>query len=264
MRDPAEHPVDRYRAAVARTLRLPPSLEADRLDEIAIHIDDTVASLIDEGLDRAHAEREALARLGSPEVLGDELRRAEQTARRALAAVGGGIVAAAGGVIRGSIVGFLALFSTFVGGALLVQAVAHLTGWQVNPVLPVSNAGAYVSIAWLAAFLGARSAAEAIARGSRRRIVDVRAPVAVAATAVAVWVVATWQLEQDWLSVAALLALPALAAIGPFAGHDDPAGPRGWSRAWFVAAAAALLLPVVLLSGVGGGVTGAGPGVGQS
>ncbi|HET7028337.1 MAG TPA: hypothetical protein VFI28_11655, partial [Candidatus Limnocylindrales bacterium] len=31
-----------------------------------------------------------------------------------------------------------------------------------------------------------------------------------------------------------------------------------------VAAAAALLLPVVLLSGVGGGVTGAGPGVGQS
>ena len=144
MRDPAERPVDRYLAAVARTLRLPPSLEVDRLDEIAAHIEDTVDSLLDEGLDRDHAEREALARLGSPEVLGEELRRAEQTARRALAAVGGGIVAAAGGVIRGWIVGFLALFSTFVGGALLVQAVAHVTGWQLNPVLPVSSAGCSV------------------------------------------------------------------------------------------------------------------------
>jgi uncharacterized membrane protein len=67
-----------YLDEVGRHLRMPDNRRDDVLDELAAHLEDAVTQLITDGRSRDDAEAEALRRLGSPDDLGDALRRTHQ------------------------------------------------------------------------------------------------------------------------------------------------------------------------------------------
>ena len=96
-----------YLDRVTAELRLPAVDVAEVRAELADHLQDSIASLEAEGLDRERATREALARLGSADELGRHLRQAHQSTRRLLAGVGGGVFAAGGGFVLGYLGGIL-------------------------------------------------------------------------------------------------------------------------------------------------------------
>ncbi len=113
-----------YLDRMSGELRLPAADAAEVRAELVDHIQDSIASLEAEGLDRERATREALARLGSADELGRHLRHAHQSTRRLLAGVGGGVFAAGGGFVLGYLGGLvLALLLTLLFGA----AIAVLT-----------------------------------------------------------------------------------------------------------------------------------------
>jgi hypothetical protein len=67
MADPLDaRPRDRYLALVAAELRLSDEVDREVVEELAAHIAVAMTDLIAEGLTPDQAEREALARLGSP------------------------------------------------------------------------------------------------------------------------------------------------------------------------------------------------------
>lgn len=84
-----------FLAEVASRLDLPDDLARELLDELAGHLDDATAALGEAGYAADDAERRAIRELGEPGLLGRELSRARHGRRQLLAAVGGGIRAAA-------------------------------------------------------------------------------------------------------------------------------------------------------------------------
>ncbi|HEX7497926.1 MAG TPA: permease prefix domain 1-containing protein [Candidatus Limnocylindrales bacterium] len=99
--------ISTYLDRMSGELLLPAADVAEVRAELADHLQDSIASLETEGLDRERATREALARLGSADELGRHLRHAHQSTRRLLAGVGGGVFAAGGGFVLGYLGGIL-------------------------------------------------------------------------------------------------------------------------------------------------------------
>jgi hypothetical protein len=113
-------PVSAYLDRMSGELLLPAADIAEVRAELADHLQDSIASLEAEGLDRERATREALARLGSADELGRHLRHAHQSTRRLLAGAGGGVFAAGGGFVLGYLGGLaVALLLALVIAAIM-------------------------------------------------------------------------------------------------------------------------------------------------
>ena len=199
---------ERYLAQVAARLRMPLSAEREVVDELRAHLDDAREALEAEGLDPEMAEREAMARLGSPDALGDDLRRTHQTRRRLLAAVGGGVWDGLKDAFTGYIVGIIVVLIVFAALGTLAQQLlgsAFLAGVSGRSGEAIYS-GSLLSIA---AWWGARGVVRSLARRALRRTAAVRAPVAVAGAvpmvAILLFVV---RLHYTWAGIAAMLAIP--------------------------------------------------------
>ena len=250
--DPTRWTSDRpgYLARVAASLRLPESDARDVIEELEGHIADSTAALMADGLSQEQAERNTLARLGAPDVLAGDLRRARQTSRRMLAAVGGGVWAAT----RSGTFGLLVGAATALPALLLV---ATIVGLFLPSVLflrePVASAS-LIAWAWtIVAFLAAGAATRRIAVTARRPIADVRMPAAVlAAVVIGAAVLLIPSMALDEMSAIVLLAIPLGGVLGALLATE-----RGRPSRWLAPLAILVIvfgfvvLPLALISAPG-------------
>jgi hypothetical protein len=124
--------ISAYLDRMSGVLLLPAADVAEVRAELADHLQDSIASLQAEGLDRERATREALARLGSADELGRQLRRAHQSTRRLLAGAGGGVFAAGGGFVLGYLGGLAVAL-------LLALVIAAITAILTRIGLPMPD-----------------------------------------------------------------------------------------------------------------------------
>jgi hypothetical protein len=258
MADPLDaRPRDRYLALVAAELRLSDEVGREVVEELAAHIADAMTDLIAEGLTPDQAEREALARLGSPEALAQDIGRAHRTTRRMLAAAGGGLVAAGGGAFRGWFIGIFAIL-----GAFYLIAIA---GWLLNRLVHVQlnidmadrgwNSAITGLAAWVAVWGATQAGIAAVARMNRRPVDSVRPILAGLGVVVGVLGIATWRTELNWASVLAILALPLIALVAASRVREAAPMPgRRMTRRSFGVAALVVVIPVVIMLAVGGAV----------
>jgi uncharacterized membrane protein len=215
---PSDHEL--YLARVAAALRMPDTTTREITEELADHLADARAAMVEAGLTVDQADREALARLGNPEDLANGVRRAHQTRRRLATAIG----PAVGATIRGVVVGYFfgiglltlaAILAVVVIG--LIGSTLHLsfggydTGWSGGPVT-----------LFVAAYAG-HGIPRVVAFRSERWVQDVRVPVGVIG-AIVVAVVAWFfvRLPIDVATVAVLLLAPAAFALGAVSAADRP------------------------------------------
>ena len=204
-------------------LALPAADVAEVRAELADHLQDSIASLEAEGLDRDRAIREALGRLGPAADLGRQLRMAHQSTKRLLAGVGGGVFAGGGGFVLGYLGGImLALF------AALALALATPPLAAVGLRLPDITSGDHSGNAINSIFL---AVATAIAAGAATRYavrtsasLSRRTPRSVAAfwavgggLGFGWWAIFGMRGAQSWPSVAIELCVPVVAAVAAFA-----------------------------------------------
>jgi hypothetical protein len=202
---------------------MPADAEREVLDELRAHLDDARGALETEGLDPDRAEREAMARLGSPDALGDDLRRTHQTRRRLLAAAGGGIWDGFKDAITGYIVGIIVVLIIFM---ILANVAQRLLGpasvtWVVGRGLETTYTGSLLAIA---AWWGARGFVRSMSRRSFRRAAAIRVPVAIAGAALFSLPLLVSPLHYSWAGVLAMLAIPVSWAVA--AGTTSELGRR--------------------------------------
>ena len=193
-------------------------------EELAAHLEDSIASLMAEGLDEERAAAEAIARLGRPEALARDLEAARRTTRRLLAGAAGGVFQAGVGALWGLIVGYLTLLLVAVVAALLLATIAKLPVDFVAAHLPafdtdsndlglnaIFGAFALASAAWF----GARRAVLTTYHVSRRNPEQVRAAWAVVGgIGLLAFVLFVYSGQQTLLAVAAELSIPTAFVIG--------------------------------------------------
>ena len=255
MADP-ERPAttDEYLARVSAGLCLPEPYAGDVRDELAAHLADATAALIEEGLTQEQAEREAIARLGSPEVLANGLRRAQQTRRRLLAGAGGGVWAAAGHGIGGTILGYGLLMTVTLVIAVLGAALNRFIrlDWSLDPSVPYQawTTALAAGAMCVGAFLGARRAVKATATRSLRSVREVGPWWALGgAIVLGLWVLFILRMPLGWPAVGAELLIPVSFAAGATIMIERP-GPRIRMRHILLAAVVGFVLPVIMLFGV--------------
>jgi hypothetical protein len=241
-----EPAVDAYLAAIGAELRLPEPWATEVLDEIAAHLTDGIDEGTRAGLTADDAAAAAIARLGPPDGLARDLRRAHQTPRRLAAGLAGGAVAAVGGAVRGTILGYVSMLAVAVLVFILVTLLQRLTGLRlglagVPPESWTDTIGA-VAVA-VGAFTAARAATLTVATRSRRdpwrlgRWLAVPGMVAAGA-----WAVFGASVALSWPVVLALLAVPGAFAAGALLGLGQRA-PRLPTRSVAAALLAGVLLP---------------------
>lgn len=213
MVDPTD-PRELYLTRVAAGLQLPPSVAHEIVEELAGHLADATETLQAEGLDAAMAEREAMARLGNPDVLSESIRLAHQTRRRALVAAGFGVLAGLNGAFWGYLfAGGMLSLTALVGFGLLSVLISVLglsvSGWQTwNPIIGVL-------MALFAAGLAGNRVIGVVATRSYRQPGDIVAPVALVGAAAIGWVTIFWiRIDQDPATVALLFLTPVAFAAG--------------------------------------------------
>ena len=209
-----------YLDAVDSALGLPPEVRAEIRAELSDHLDDSIEALEAEGLDRARATREALARLGRAEELARQLRAAHQSTRRLLAGAAGGVWSAGVGMVQGylAVLGLVAL-ALDLGVLFLQRSVEALgvswNGIKIGPSDLETTTALLCVMAWVPAFVAGRRCVRASSRLSRRKARQLRGFWAVAGVSALGWLV-TFQIgvQQSWLVVPCELAIPAAFAAG--------------------------------------------------
>ena len=228
-----------YLARVAAQLRLPPGVEREIVEELAAHVADAKEALAGEGLTAGQAEREALARLGNPEALADDIRRAQQTTRRLATAGARATVSFARTGFWWLLVSYLLLFVTTIAVWILMSAVHSMLPDADPPLGTVNTFGAMAFVWVVGAFFGAREAVLVAATVARRPVAQVgRWVAALGAPVVALWALAIFEAELDWLAVVGLLLVPVAFVAGCLAGPRvrRPDHPRRRAAAAVVAA----------------------------
>jgi diacylglycerol kinase len=171
--------VSEFLSALDGRLDMPAAVRAEIRLELADHLEDSIAAIEAEGLDRDRATREALARLGQPEDLAAQLRHAHQTTRRLLAGAAGGVFQAGLGVVWGAVLGYVAMLLVIVVFAILLNtalkplvdlAASHLPNISTESQDLAANSAFGAAVLLFPAFLAARFGARACARMSRRSI----------------------------------------------------------------------------------------------
>jgi uncharacterized membrane protein len=235
-----------YLDRVGDHLRMPDDRRDEVLEEIAAHLDDAIDALMEEGLSIEQAEREAMARLGSPAELGDELRRTHQTTKRLLAAAGGGVWQGVMGGFTGYIAAAVWLIPVSLVLTAVVSALASSAGGSgyddvtglVTAYTPFALAGG--------AFLAGRRAARTVADRAWRRPQAVRVPVGVVGGIILAVLALLVPADHGWLSIILTLAIPFAFAAGAatFGGRADGTPWLGlrWPSALPTPAATALVV----------------------
>lgn len=255
MADP-ERPAatDDFLDRVAGGLRLPEPYTGDVRAELAAHLADATAALIEEGLTPEQAEREAIARLGSPDVLADGLRRAQQTRRRLLAGVGGGVWAAAGHGIGGTLLGYGLLMAVALSIAVLGAVLNRVIGfeWSLDASVPYQawTTALAAGAMCVGAFLGARRAVQTTAARSLRPVREIGPWWALGGTTIlAFWILFILRMPLGWPTVGAELLIPLSFAAGATIMIERP-GPRIRMRHVVLVAVVGFVLPITVLFGV--------------
>ncbi len=252
-RAPLPPDAETYLTRLDDRLGLPVDICSEIHAELGDHLEDSIAALEAEGLDRERATREALARLGRPEELARQLRSAHHTTRRLLAGAGGGIFSAGIGVIQGYMLGFaFFVVASIALGTLLKPVVDYVTGSLLN--MSEDQAGQSMSymflpmLTWPAAFLAGRRAVISSARASHRTVRQVGWWWAIAGLLVVGYVVLfRLTIQQSWPAVFAELVIPLAFAAGTLIKTGSGLPRTGW-RTQTAMLAAALL--VVLVGGM--------------
>lgn len=231
-----------YLARVAVRLGLPPGVEREIVEELASHVADATEALASEGLTAVQAEREALARLGNPEALADDIRRAQQTTRRLATAGARATVSFARAGFWWLLVSYLLFFVTTIAVWILLSSVHSMLPDAELPLGTVTTFGAMAFVWVVGAFFGAREGVLVAATVARRPVAQVgRWCAALGAPVVALWALAIFEAELDWLAVVGLVLVPVAFVAGCLAGPRvrRPDHPRRWAAA---AALAAMIL----------------------
>lgn len=241
--------LDAYLDALAAALDLPRDEWIEVRDEIGAHLLDLRSELIEAGLADEAATKEALRRLGPPDVLGREMTRARQTRRATLAAVGGATWAATGAAFRGLILGIAGVTVVAVAGMLVMAAVSRLAG---DGTWTLSDAGWYTVLAvaafWVSAWLAGRTLVSVAARRSHRPADRVRPWTTVIGGTLVAWLALVWFTSaQNLFSVIALALVPAIFIAATLTGTDRPIERSRHARRASLALFATVLIAVPLL-----------------
>lgn len=204
-----------YLERLDASLPLTDAERAAALEEIAAHIADATAELVERGLPVDVAERRALSRLGAPERLADDLAAAHRTPRDLLVATGvalrSGVRALVWSVLVTWIVVFVIGVALGLAWALVSRLVAlpHVdwTGWINAPLVGITMA--------LAAYAVGRAVVRPVALAAHRPEHQVRLAVLVVGLPIAALAGLAW-IDLRWSLVGAALAalLPAWFAAG--------------------------------------------------
>lgn len=249
------HPLDLpprvagYLETLDHGLDLPADVRSEIGLEIACHLEDSIASLEAEGLDAERATGEALARLGRPEELARQLRRAHQTTRRLLAGAAGGVFSAGVGVVQGYVVATFSAIMVLLAAAV-AGAVAQRAGLSISLNLSDPGGGTIFGclLAWVAAFVAAHRAVRASAERSRRPVRQLGRGWAIAGGAVLLFLVLfVVDMGQSWLAVPFELGVPLAFAAGALVWTERTA-PRLPLRAVIALGTVVLIAPVLLLA----------------
>lgn len=242
---------DAYLERVSARLRLPEGDASDVIEELRGHLDESVTSLLDEGLTPDQAERESIARLGDPGELADGIRTARQTRRRLLAAAGSGAVAAVGGVVWGYL--FAAALATVAGVSTTILLSFALQSLHLStPGYRMATDLLSVPFALFIPAYAAHRMVGAIAVRAARPAGTIRRPVAlVGGGLLAIVVVFMIPFDDGLIGMLVLLAIPVGFATGALLARDENAlRLRRLSGRWVLAllGIATLTLTVVSLA----------------
>jgi hypothetical protein len=231
-------------------LGMPEGLETEIVAEMRDHITDSCSALEAEGLDPAAATREALARLGSPVDLGDQIRRAHQTTRRMLAGAAGGVFAMPGAYVAGVVVGqvpsVVALFAALGVFTVVGLSSNNLMTTYLSPVVGM------VALA-VGVFYAARTGVRVFGAVSRHTPASLGRSWAIVGTPlVAAYSVFLIQGRQSWPLFLAELLVPIAFAAGALyqVGHAELRGPFHWKPRSTVIALVGLAVVFGLVAGL--------------
>ena len=250
-RAPGQLPAEavEYLTRLDSRLELPAEMRAEIRAELADHLNDSIAAIQAEGRDLDFATGEALARLGQPDELARQLRRAHQTTRRLLAGAAGGVWAAAGGAVWGGMLAvailFIAAIAIGVGLRPLVDfAAAHIVPVQFNQQEIALGTAIGATLAWLPAFIAGRRAVQACAAISGRPVAQLGRWWAIAGVLGLGWLVLfVLTVQQSWLVVAFEFAIPLAFAAGALIKIDSKAPTT--AVPWRFVAAGLLLIGLI-------------------
>lgn len=209
-----------YLARVDASLGLPQLMRAEIHAELADHLSDSIAAIQAEGRDLGLATGEALARLGQPNELAGQLRKAHQTTRRLLAGAAGGVWSAGVGAVQGYIVAVTALLLAAVIFGVGLKPLVDFVFTQVVRIQIDQNELAFGTVvgamlSWAPAFVAGRRAVRACAEISGRPTAQLGRWWALGGLVGLGWLVMFFMaVQQSWLVVAFELAIPFAFAVG--------------------------------------------------
>jgi hypothetical protein len=221
----------RYLVQVAAGLPFEVAEQQEMLEELAAHLDDSVAALQAEGLAADDAQRAALDRLGPPAALATALTQARLTPRRLLAAAGIGTWASVTGVFVGYLWGLLLVTLGGIALSLAMSTASFIVGVNWAGLDDADNAAiTLVALAIAAYATGVRVPGAVAARAGYRQAVVRRILVPLGA---AMWLAVGLVARSgplDWPGVVVLLSLPIWYTVGGLRAAGTRFPPRGWSR----------------------------------
>jgi hypothetical protein len=239
---------DRLNYLAAVQARLPftdQTLIAEVLDELDDHIADSTQALAATGVDPTEAESRALARLGQPETLADEIAKAHQTNARLLAAVGGAIWPATKTAVKT----YLVAAALTIGAALPIAVLAQVLGdaglndWLSDASRSVTTAVALVIVAYV---VGGR-VTDLIAARSRRSLAWSRRYCALGGFVMLAAIVTFWfRGPQSLSSVVVFELVPFAWAFGCHHGTYRPSAPTKFLSVALAAVSIGLLIVLMI------------------
>jgi hypothetical protein len=185
------------------------------VEELRGHLADGAKAMQSAGMDPFDADRAAVARLGPPDRLADELTRARRDGPRLLAAAGAGVWGAVRGGVWGGIVGFATVAAGALAVATLLNAAVRLLGahWQgfgaehgSIPGLVVLGIGLFVAGRVVTPAVGLHA-------GYAARLVRY-VTVPLGAALLAVYALSVWSGPLSWPAVIVLTSLPLWWIVG--------------------------------------------------
>lgn len=209
--------VDIYLDRLASALPLPETDRAAAVEEIAAYLADATTALVERGVPREAAQRQALERLGAPERLAGDLAAAHRQPRHLLEAAGTAVAVTLGTAFRGVVgAGALILLVTLIFG-LALAAVRKVVGPQLLAMdwSPLLDGLLPAVVGAVTAYAVGRAVVSPVSLAARRAPEQVR-PVALVVGGVLMTLIGLTAIEAHWTAPTALLmaALPVWFALG--------------------------------------------------
>ncbi len=207
--------LDAYLRRLGAALPLAESERTAAVEEIAAHLADTTAELVERGLPADVAERRALSRLGAPERLADDLAAAHRAPRDLLIATGVALRLGIVTVVRSVLATWVLIFVIGIALALPWTLANRVFGLGAIDWTLLTNgplAGLTMS---LAAYAVGRTIVRPVASAAHRPQRTVRIAILAIGIPLAAWIGLAWiALEWNLIGVVLAVLLPAWFALG--------------------------------------------------